>query len=62
MKLCDDSMDVAFHFAQSTAEESYRCECGKLFKKLYVGCRTALDRSDQVNLIDPTIKWQCFLC
>lgn len=55
-------MDVAFHFAQSTAEEGYRCECGQLFKKLYVGCRTALDGSDNISQLDPTLRWKCRLC
>jgi hypothetical protein len=62
MKQSNESLNVAFHFTQSTAEESYRCDCGQLFKKLYVGCNTTFDGSDQINSIDHTIKWKCCLC
>ena len=42
-------MNLAFHFVQSTAEESYRCACNQLFKKVYTGCYTSIEAVLQVQ-------------
>jgi len=53
---------IALHFVQSTAEESYRCGCGELFKKCYTGSIT--DYQDYIKICQSGVKerWKCFIC